>query len=337
MRRTSIAPAALALLAGCITHDAKIPSPAGSYLLVACAGERTLEWREPWEGVRVERLPSGERPSDIAVAPRSSMAVVANRGDDTVGVYDLAQRTPPRYVELPEGSRPTDVAAHRTYAAFVACPGAGAVLEVQLRSARVSRTLLTGAGEPVALELSDSRDVLYVGHAGGEIVRVDARSGDAAVVARVEGELLDVARAYDTGVLWCAARDALWAVDLEGGDVARVEGAAGPFVAIAAHGSSDVVVAVATDGRVLLVDAASRAVVHTVQLDDMGGQPPAGVERDASGEFALVPLPGAGRVAIVDLVRRARSDRYDVGAAPTAVAWIREPRSRTFLGDELGR
>lgn len=97
MRRT-IAAALCALL---------LAAPAAAEtLLVGNKGEDTLSLIALASGEELARLPTGKMPHEIAVSPDGKQAAVVAYGSTTIDVFDIANRTKVRTIDLSPNQRP---------------------------------------------------------------------------------------------------------------------------------------------------------------------------------------------------------------------------------------
>jgi len=79
---------------------------AAETLLVGNKGEDTLSFIALASGAELARLPTGKMPHEIAVSPDGKQAAVVAYGSTTIDVFDVANRTKVRTIDLSPNQRP---------------------------------------------------------------------------------------------------------------------------------------------------------------------------------------------------------------------------------------
>lgn len=105
-------------------------------------------------------IPVGVDPRGVAVTLDNNLALVANRGDDTLSVVSLQDYTPVRTIEL-GGSQPYSVVTNNNQIAYVSLQGSGEVVVVDIVNGVVIERIAV-PGKPSGLALWG--DMLYVTH-----------------------------------------------------------------------------------------------------------------------------------------------------------------------------
>jgi YVTN family beta-propeller protein len=147
------------------------------------------------------------------IPPNGSVAVIANRLEDTVSLYSTADATAVTTISLPAGSAP--VFAHTTQSdrVYVANSGNATVSVISTGSRVVTRTIPVGS-DPVALAETPNGSKLYV-----------VNRGDSTVTAinTLDGTVSAAAIAVGASPTWAAARsDNRFVYVLGGGTVTTI-------------------------------------------------------------------------------------------------------------------
>ena len=83
-----------------------VPPVAAETLLIGNKGEDTLSLVALDTGVEVARLPTGRMPHEIAISPDGKQAAVVAYGGTTIDVFNVAQRTKVRTIDISPNQRP---------------------------------------------------------------------------------------------------------------------------------------------------------------------------------------------------------------------------------------
>lgn len=228
------------------------------------------------------RVATGRGPHEVAVDPAGRIAYVTNYGDqkpnDSLSVIDLAEGRELRRVELGELTRPHGIVWHD-----------GALLFTSETARAVGRY------DP----------------ASGEVERFGGTGAEGSHMLVV---------APDGGAVWTAniGSGSTTRLGLEGGRLASTETVAiGPqseAIAVAPDGS-EIWLGRNGDGRISVVDTASREVVAEIEV----GGVPIRLAFTPDGERVVVSDVDAGALVVVDARKRIVRRRIPLDGAPIGV------------------
>ena len=297
------------------------PRPAGIVAValsahdsVALFDARTLD--------RVATLPVGRTPHEIAASLDGERAYVADAGDTSITVIEVA---PPRVAAtwfLPGSLRVHDVSSSADGASLWAVAARRQLLlQLDARTGAVRRRLALTREGGWMVEATGPDGAVIVAHLeGGAITRLDAATGDTLVLEAREGEI--EARVTPDG------RE-LWSVNMRSDSVSIFNAHTGQRLGRRHSGRVPVRVAFTHDGRTALVvnggdstiaafDVATR--VRRSVLGVAGG--PKVIAVSADGPRAYLTHPARGLLTVVDVASMTVLRTVAVPGTPDGVAVV---------------
>jgi YVTN family beta-propeller protein len=335
--------ATIVLASACASTEKLTPTWPGSHLIVLEKEGARAVVVDPIGGIVKHVFPTETGPHEVAVSRNGEFAVVANYGDGptkghTLSVFNLVENHRERLIDLAPHERPHGIAfLDRRSTVLVTSETSGAVLEVDLRSGKVTRVMPTGAQTSHMLALSYDKKRVYTANIkSGTVSVIDVESG--ALVKQVptgaEPEAIDVA---PNGEIWVGhnADDKVVVIDPRTLEVvATIGDLRMPIRLAAAQNGEFVAVSCAASGELALIDAQSRTVTARIpfaKLDpppqetppgfDAGSPVPCGVVLEPDSLFAFVSLVAADKVAVVDIKERRVRGTIAAPGGPDGLAW----------------
>jgi YVTN family beta-propeller protein len=115
----------------------------------------------------------GTSPSAVAVNQATGIAVIANRGSDSVSLLDLASNTVVNTVALPAGASPTGVTVdHATNLAYVVNNGTSTISIVDLATASVTGTITGFPAAPISMGMNPNTKLGVVAMANSSFAAI---------------------------------------------------------------------------------------------------------------------------------------------------------------------
>lgn len=142
---------------------------------------------------RSPELPPPISGGTLLITRDDKTAAAADPDRDSVWLVDLPSQSLRRRVQLAAGSEPGRVIEDQDGKLHVALRHAGQIAKVDPQTGAVLSTR-TACAAPRGMAYDDASDSLYVACAGGELVTMKARGGDAARTWFIDTDLRDVAR-----------------------------------------------------------------------------------------------------------------------------------------------
>lgn len=308
------------LLAAPAAWSQETVSSSGDVLLVAHKTGNSLFIVDASSYAVLDTASTGQNPHEVAAAPSTGRAYVANYGGGTISVIDIeAGREIDRW-PLPGIRRPHGIqVGPNDERVYVTAETQRAVVEVDAASGSALRKFETGKETTHMLALTPSADRLVATSIGsGTASVIDLRTGR--VTSHVETGEGAEGVACRSGDVWVTNRadDTVSVLDIEMEavvDTLRVPGF--PIrVAFGRHGRRAIVSAPRA-GEVAIIDAPNRRVLSRLEV----GAKPIGVVTDGARR-AFVASMGADVVSVVDLDTRTVSKTLDVGSGPDGMAYV---------------
>ncbi|MBL8857237.1 MAG: beta-propeller fold lactonase family protein [Planctomycetes bacterium] len=326
----------------------------GSYLIVLEKDAAQAVVVEPNGGFVKHVFATETGPHEVCVSRNGQYAVIANYGDGTVrghtlSVFDLVEERRERLIDLAPHERPHGIAfLDRRSTVLVTSETSNAVLEVDLRSGKVTRAIPTGAELSHMLALSPDKKRAYTSNAGsGSISVLDLEQGTLAHVVEMgtRPEAIDVA---PNGEIWVGDNEENKVVVIDPVSlkvIAVIHDLRLPIRLAVAPDGSLVAVSCAATGEIALIDARTKNVATRIPLErsdapsaslppmfEPGSPVPVGILIDPDSRYAFVSLAAADRVAVIDLEERRVRTTIAAPGGPDGLAWAfrRAPPSRSW-------
>jgi YVTN family beta-propeller protein len=278
-------------------------------LLISNRQDSTLTFFDIATG-RVGNTDTGYHPREISVTPDGRTAFVANYGaGDSISVIDVAARRELRRIDLGLGRDPHGLQVSRDGTkVYVTAEAERAVLEVDLATEKVLRTLKTGQEAPHMLVLAPDGRRLYTADMRSGIVSVlDLGQGEpvAQIVTGRGCEGIDVTR--DGRTVWTANKyaDSVSVIDTNTLTVvAKIRRPGGPNrVKFTPDGRTALVSyahAQSHSGAVIFFDVATRREIGGTNMG-----PVIGLAIESTGHTAYAVRADSNDVLVIDLRMRA--------------------------------
>lgn len=328
----------LALLPLLILATQAFPADAAELLVGNKSGASV--WRlDLDDGTRLGTVDTDPGPHEIAVAPGTGLAIVANYGDGAPGhsltVVDTGSGGASRTIDLGEHHRPHGARfLPDGRRALVTTEGSGSLLLVDVPAGRVERAIDVGGGGGHMVAVSGDGETAFVSKiAAGTVVRVDLDSGR--TLEKPAGAGAEGIAVHAGGDVWVTNREdgSVTVHDPDTLEIRHVLPSEGfPIrVAFTADGRHALVTN-ARAGNLAVFDTATRERIATVELaepgreyeDTMLGKAalPIGVVAGPDGSRAYVAISGADQIAVVDTRRWRVVERWPTGDEPDAMAIV---------------
>ena len=310
-------------------------------ILVGAKQARTLAIVDAQTFQVVARVPIGEDPHEVVVAPDDRTAYISQLGDGTlptISRVDLIQEKPLPPAEILPLRGGHGLAVHGDKLWFTAV-ASKAIGELDPATGRVLAVLGTG---------QDNTHMLWISRDGRKIVAANAGAGTMSVFDLVEprvntgasqsyanndapdwrhtlipvGEKAEgFAVSPDEHEAWVGNADGTISVlDLTANKaVARFN--AGTLGANRVRFTPDgarVVITMHTGKDLVVLDAHTRRVIQRIPIEERGAS---GIQMDPSGHRVFIACPRDHFVAVVDLDKLERIATIDVGKEPDGIAW----------------
>ena len=299
------------------------PAAPQELVLVASNAESSVALIDAKTLREVARLPTGEGPHEVAVAPDGRTAYVANcaSAGTTVSVIDLVGRTVRTRFDLAP-HRPHDLTVSRDGSLlFVACAPSRALLEVDAATGAIRKVWETGQeGGWMVTAAPDARKIYAANLEGGSVSVVDRKAGTVRTLTFTAGMMgMDVAP---------NGRE-LWVANLNTNTITVVDVASDRVLAtFPSGGTAPVRLRFTADGKRVVVphdeskslvvfDVAKRSIVGRIDLP----VPPKVLALSGDGRTAYLSSPPANTALVVDLAGMKVSAQVPVGKTPDGVAW----------------
>jgi YVTN family beta-propeller protein len=316
-----------------------LPSEAGT-IVVTNMSDNTATILDVGSREVLATLATGEGPHEVAISSNGRWAVVTNYGirgapGNSLTVINLETVTVERTMDLDTYERPHGIAFLPGDSLLVVTSEVRqVVVVVEFHTSTVVSVISTDYPASHMLALVPSGDRVYTTNVrDGNITEINPRSGETlrtlAVARFVEG----IAVTPDGSTVWVGSNgDSLVAIiDVETGTAVDTIGGFGmPYrLAISASGGF-AVISDPVKGQVHIFDAATRELLHLVEIPAVGilesaeipGSPaPEGVTISRDSRWAYVTLQGRNQVAAIDLESGTIAGYMETGAWPDGIAF----------------
>jgi DNA-binding beta-propeller fold protein YncE len=246
-------------------------------LIVLNKSEGSASLLDTASGQEVARVPTGEAPHEVAVAPDGGRAVVSNYGPrgkpgNTLTVFDVAAARVVETIDLGEYTRPHGVAWFADGRRIaVTAEGKKVLLVVDVDAGKIESAIDTGQDVSHMVVLTrDEKRAFVANISSGSVTAIDLekkeRLANIPIAAGTEGITLT----RDDDFLWVTSRDADRVTVLDARTLAIVDTLACASFPIRAQASPDgryVLVTTARSGEVVAFDAVRRREHYRVRMD----------------------------------------------------------------------
>lgn len=285
-------------------------------------------------------LPTGTGPHEVATSSDGRWAVVTNYGTqgqpgNTLTVIDLKTATVARTIELGAYQRPHGIAFYPGDSVLVVTSEANrVVLLVDFSAGRVVGTVPTERSVSHMLALAKAGDRLYTTNiADGSITGINPRTRQTVTVIPVAKQVEGIAISPDGKQVWVGSNgdSVVVVVDTDKGQpVDTLTGFGMPYRLAVTPTGRLAVISDPIKAQVRIVDAATRKLIHLVQVPaeqvlstaEFPGSPcPEGVAVSRDGRWAYVTLQGRNQIAAIELSTGTIAGYLPVGASPDGIAY----------------
>jgi len=294
-------------------------------LLIANKNGASLYLVDPETGQVRDSVATGRGPHEVAAAPDTRRAFVANYGDGSISVIDVDDATETARWRLEETQRPHGIAVspceERVY---VTAEDQQAVLELDAASGTVRRTFETGQDGTHMLALSPDASALYATSIGsGTASKIDLGTGQVVAQTATGDGAEGVAVSPRGEEVWVTNRADDTVSILAAASASAIDSLAVPGFPIRVGFSPDRRYALVTApraGAVAVIDAAEKRLVTRLDV----GKKPIGVLAPTDAR-AFVANSGSGTVSVIDLNTRSVVDIFRAGRGPDGMAHVPAP------------
>ncbi|MEF8817022.1 MAG: hypothetical protein V5A58_09540 [Salinibacter sp.] len=301
------------------------PGPDAPALLVANKNGASLYLVNPASGQVTDSVSTGAGPHEVAAAPSTRRAFVANYGDGTISVIDIDGPSETARWRLEATQRPHGIAVgpdeERVY---VTAEDRQAVLELRAASGTVLRTFETGQDVTHMLALAPNASSLFATSIGsGTATKIDLEQGQMGAPTATGDGAEGVAVSPDGEEVWVTNRADDTVSILDATSASVVDSLSVPGFPIRADVSPDgrhALVSAPRAGDVAVYNADQRRLMTRLDV----GQKPIGVLAPTD-DRAYVANAGSGTVSVIDLNARAVVDTLSAGRGPDGMAYVPAP------------
>ncbi|MCA8978771.1 MAG: hypothetical protein H6831_07980 [Planctomycetes bacterium] len=311
--------------------------PPGSAALVGCAGE--LDWIQLDSGLRKRTYATCASTAEVRVAPTDGLVAILDRDAETVTVFDLLDRVQRRVIQLPAGSRPTDVEfLDRRSLVGVVCNGGSHLLEVGLKTGDTLGRVEC-SGTPIALATDVSTGAAWIALASpASVLVVDTDAREITHRVALPATPSDVAATPSGHELWVtsATANTLMVVDPCAATVELIPCAGGPSALRLSYDGALALVLCADSGEIATFDVAAREELRrSTPPPCADGTPalPTKLELEPPSAHLLVVSPNANRLDEMDIASGEWVRSLPTAARPTAIGWCRVHPRGQFAGE----
>jgi DNA-binding beta-propeller fold protein YncE len=311
--------------------------PPGSAALVGCAGE--LDWIHLDSGQRKRTYPTCANPAQVRVAPSDGQVAILDRAAETITVFDLLDRVQRRVIQLPSGSRPTDIEfLDKRSSVGVACSGKSHVLEVGLRTGD-TLSEIECSGSPIALASDVNRAAAYIALSSpASVIVMNTKSRAITHRAALPATPTDIAATPSGDELWVtsATANTIMVVDPAAASAVILPCPGGPTALRLSYDGRLALVLCEASGEVATFDVRARTELRrSTPPSNADGSParPSDIELEPPGVHLLVVSPNANRLDELDLATGRWVRNLPTASRPTSVGWCRVHPGAQFSGE----
>jgi YVTN family beta-propeller protein len=283
-----------------------------------------------WAAGSTSTIPVGSNPNSVAFSPNGTTAYVANYGNSTVSVIDVATGTVTSTIPVGVGSPHSVAFSPNGTTAYVTKYGygfsaAGEVSVIDVATATVTGTIPVGGG-PVSVAFSPNGATAYVAnHFDDTVSVVDVAIATVTSTIQVGVHPTSVAFTPNGTTAYVTNEDnTVSIINVATGTVmSTVPVGAYPFsVAFSPNGTTAYVAnanyfASADGNTVSVIDVATATVTNTIPV----GANPASVVFSPNGSTAYVSNNGDNTVSVIDVTAATVTGTIPVGGNPSSVAF----------------
>ncbi|HEY5938610.1 MAG TPA: hypothetical protein VIU61_28360 [Kofleriaceae bacterium] len=306
-------------------------APRSPILVVANKAENTVSVLELPGGAELAKLPTGNGPHEIAIAPDGKRAVISNYGDQTPGssltVIDLEGLRVASTIDLGEFRRPHGIAFLDGKHVVVTAEVNSAVVVVDVDAGKVTRSMATTQQGSHMLTLSPDRKRVYSANMkSGTITAIDVEAGTSGEPAPSTATSEAIAITPDGKQVWTASLtgDTIVVLDATRGlaRIAELPALGAPIRVTPVPDGSAMLVSNVKASKLQLIAVATRDVV-TIDIPATNGDTaaPLGSVVSTDSKTAYVALVAEDRVAVIDLATRTITGHLPVGKGPDGIAY----------------
>ena len=246
-------------------------------LIVLNKAEASASLLDTASGQEVARVPTGDAPHEVAVAPDGGRAVVSNYGPrgkpgNSLTVFDVAAARAIKTIDLGEYTRPHGIAWFADgRRVAVTSEGKKVLLVVDVDSGRIESAIDTGqeVSHMVALTRDEKR-AFVANISSGSVTAIDLEKKERLANIPIGAGTEGITLTRDDDYLWVTSRDADRVTVLDTRTLAVVETLACASFPIRAQASPDgryVLVTTARSGELVAFDAVRRREHYRVRMD----------------------------------------------------------------------
>lgn len=341
MKPLTVALAALPFLA---VLPGTAETQTGPRLLVVNKAEASLSVVDLAAGTEITRIPTGNAPHEVAVAPDGRTAVVTNYGTgptpgNTLTVIDLVRLEPTATIDLGDQRRPHGIAwLPGSDRVAVTTEGSGTLSIVDVGQRRLVASIPTGAEVSHQVAVTPDGARAFVANIGsGSVTVIDLAAMRVVQTVATGRGAEGVAVTPDGREAWVTNRAENTVAVLDAASLAvraTIPSADFPIRVVFTPDGARALVTHARSAELRAFDVAARSEARTVPIrapviagrDQVlafeGSAAPIGVLGDPGGRYAYVAAASADAVAVVDLDAGAVVKLITVGREPDGLAWV---------------
>lgn len=291
-------------------------------LLIANKNGASLYVVDPASGQVTDSVPTGQGPHEVAAAPKTRRAFVANYGDGTISVIDVDDPKETDRWRLEATQRPHGIAVGpEEERVYVTAEDRQAVLELDAASGAVRRTFETNQEVTHMLALTPGASSLFATSIGsGTTSKIDLASGEVGPHVETGDGAEGVAVSPDGEAVWVTNRTDDTVSILDAASASVVDSLAVDGFPIRVAFSPDgqhALVTAPRAGTAALFDAAERRLLARLDV----GAKPIGV-LVPTNDRGYVANAGSGTVSVVDLATQSVVDTFRAGRGPDGMAYL---------------
>ena len=294
-------------------------------LLVANKNGASLYLVDPRSGEVADSVATGAGPHEVAAAPETRRAFVANYGEGTISVINIDGPSETARWQLEATRRPHGIAVGpNEERVYVTAEDQQAVLELDAASGTALRTFETGQDVTHMLALAPNASALFATSIGsGTATKIDLEPEKVGTPTETGDGAEGVAVSPDGAEVWVTNRADDTVSILDAASFSVVDSLSVPGFPIRVDVSPDgrhALVSAPRAGEVAVYNADQRRLMTRLDV----GQKPIGVLAPTD-DRAYVANAGSGTVSVIDLNARAVVDTIAAGQGPDGMAYVPTP------------